>query len=838
MDLMDSASRCRDKLTYFRIKELKDVLSQLGLAKHGKKQELMEKILALLEDDQVPKPVWPRRNIGREVVVKIIDDTYRKMQIPGAIDLASNVQNDSEFSHAKSKEVFDSYKQVTKVRCPCGKSLISESMIQCEDMQCRVWQHINCVIIPEIPGDCTPAIPSQFYCEICRIKRADPFWITVKHVLFPVKLPHCGLPDDSTITVQNEERTFQLQRSDKDLLQRHDHSLQVWCLLLNDKVLFRMHWPQFTELQVNGVSVRVVARPGSQLLGINGRDDGSVISTFSVEGVNKIFLSRRDARVFCFGIRFVKRRTVQQVLSLVPKEADGEHFQEALARVRRCVGGGADTENADSDSDIELVADSVTVNLRCPMTGSRIKIAGRFKPCVHLKGFDLEAFVELTHRSRKWQCPICLNNYALENIIIDPYFNRITSMLQNCGEDVTEVNLKPDGSWCVKGEVEYRDLSKWHLPDGTLLDIVDVQAKSDFGSLRHVNQKSPSEMAFTQTLGIKLEANGGLEDNGVSSSRSPILRLENHSQNIINMSSSATGSYKEGEDQSINQEFEGPFNFPLNNGNEFDSFNIRYGTYNIEDGPPAPLEPDVICLSDSDEDNIAVISHEPANGVHADNGNLVPFPTHPKISERYSENPVPETSGTSFLELFNNPGDFGMPMAMPMWSMQTGPPSASNFQLFGTEVLDALDDPHATLDCPPFNGYDLTPSNGEETSQVLDFSNLHPSTAMQESFLDNPLAFTNDDPSLQIFLPNQPISVDLQDDMINQTDTPNGMNSDDWVSLRLTAGGGHSETAPSNGSISRKPEPPNETQMDPLSDAVRKTFARKQNDYLKWKPWN
>ncbi|KDO73185.1 hypothetical protein CISIN_1g0073661mg, partial [Citrus sinensis] len=25
------------------------------------------------------------------------------------------------------------------------------------------------------------------------------------------------------------------------------------------------------------------------------------------------------------------------------------------------------------------------------------------------------------------QCPICLRNYSLENIIIDPYFNRITS---------------------------------------------------------------------------------------------------------------------------------------------------------------------------------------------------------------------------------------------------------------------------------------------------------------------------------------------------------------------------------------------------------------------------
>jgi len=89
------------------------------------------------------------------------------------------------------------------------------------------------------------------------------------------------------------------------------------------------------------------------------------------------------------------------------------------------------------------------------MSGSRMKIAGRFKPCIHMGCFDLEVFVEMNQRSRKarfqmlydlstplwffifwwtefflqWQCPVCLKNYALENIIIDPYFNRITSMV-------------------------------------------------------------------------------------------------------------------------------------------------------------------------------------------------------------------------------------------------------------------------------------------------------------------------------------------------------------------------------------------------------------------------
>jgi hypothetical protein len=52
----------------------------------------------------------------------------------------------------------------------------------------------------------------------------------------------------------------------------------------------------------------------------------------------------------------------------VPKEQDGEKFDDALNRVRRCVGGGTEANNADSDNDIEVVAESVSVNVRCPVS--------------------------------------------------------------------------------------------------------------------------------------------------------------------------------------------------------------------------------------------------------------------------------------------------------------------------------------------------------------------------------------------------------------------------------------------------------------------------------------
>lgn len=55
-------------------------------------------------------------------------------------------------------------------------------------------------------------------------------------------------------------------------------------------------------------------------------------------------------------------------MNLIPKESDGELFEDALARVCRCVGGGNAADNADdSDSDLEVVSDTFCINLRCPV---------------------------------------------------------------------------------------------------------------------------------------------------------------------------------------------------------------------------------------------------------------------------------------------------------------------------------------------------------------------------------------------------------------------------------------------------------------------------------------
>ncbi|XP_022998844.1 E3 SUMO-protein ligase SIZ1-like isoform X1 [Cucurbita maxima] len=827
---MDLVANCKDKLAYFRIKELKDILTQLGLSKQGKKQDLIERILAILSDEQVSK-MWAKKNaVGKDQVAKLVDDTYRKMQVSGATDLASKGQGVSDSSNMQVKgKTEDSLQLDMKVRCLCGNALQTESMIKCEDPRCQVWQHISCVIVPEKLTESNPPCPEHFYCEICRLNRADPFWVSVAHPLFPAKLitTSSNIPTDGTNPMQSLDRTFQLTRADKDLLSKQEYDVQAWCMLLNDKVPFRMQWPQYAELQINGLAVRAINRPGSQLLGANGRDDGPIITPCTKDGMNKMTLTGCDTRTFCLGVRIVKRRTVQQILAMIPKESDGECFQDALARVCRCIFGGNTADNADSDSDVEVVADFFGVNLRCPMSGSRMKIAGRFKPCAHMGCFDLEVFVEMNQRSRKWQCPICLKNYALENVIIDPYFNRITSMMRHCGEDVTEIDVKPDGSWRVrsKTESERRDLGDlwlWHSPDGTSC-VSNEEVKPKMEASKQIKHEDGLERGLK--LGIRRNSNGFWEvsrpeDINTFSGNRLGENYENHDHKIIPMSSSATDS-RDGEDPSVNQ---GGVNldFSNNNGIEMDSLSLHVDSaYGFTEQNPIAPAGDVIVLSDSDEDNDILVTSGTVYQTNHTDADEVPFSMPaPGHRDTYPDDPTLLSSGNSCLGLFNahDEVDFGM-----SWSLPPGTQGGAGFQLFSNNAVlsdDLVDLQHNSINCSSMNGYAVAPEAAiSPTSLVPDSSIGRTDGTMNDSLVDNPLAFAGDDPSLQIFLPTRPSDAPMQSDFRDEVDVSNGVHTDDWISLRLGGdlGGSNVESTTAKGLNSRQHIPSTGGEINSLS---------------------
>ncbi|KAK9189948.1 hypothetical protein WN943_018547 [Citrus x changshan-huyou] len=773
----DLVASSKGKLVNFRMKELKDVLTKLGLPKQGKKQDLVDRIFHQLSD---------------EGVARIIDDTYRKMQISEAADLAIMGQSGLDICNVKVEmEAEDSLNLGGKIFCPCGTSLPSESKIQCVDPRCLVQQHISCVIIPEKPMEEIRLLPPLFFCETCRIKRADPFWITVAHLVSPMKLVASNIPTDGTNPLQKAEAAFHLTKAHSDLLQNTEYDVQAWCILLNDKVSFRMQWPLHAELQVNGTElgllVRTVNRPGTQLLGSNGRDDGALITLYIGEGVNQISLSGCDARNFCFGVRLVKRRTVAQVLSLVPKETAGEVFEDALTRVRRCFGGVA-TGNEDGDSDLEIIADSIIVNLRCPMSGSRIRVAGRFKPCVHMGCFDLETFVELNQRTRKWQCPICMKNYSLEDLIIDPYFHRITTMMRNFADDLTEIEVKHDGSWRVKCKGENNNLAEWHSPDGST-----YAARSEVVSNSETKQLVNSGQTIIARIKKNLSANVDVSKYwSTSPNKHMSYHVENNSEKIITMSSSASGCSRHEEDPTVNQD--------TNSRKYLNDIPHRidpiFGTGNQTDGPIG--DTDIIVLSDSEEDNDHLAPSTSYQSYH-------PIDSAPDgICESYFEDPAFDGGDGPCFGPFNGTVDA---VGLSNWSYPSGTQAGSSFQVFDavSNVSDVFVDlDHPSVACSlPMNGY-KSPSKSTLTcdSGVLDSPVCHSNIDIGEQLIDiseqlieNTLPFVREDPSIGHFVPSQPTALFSESNSGNYT-------SENWISLRLGSTcadtGSHSQSATTN----------------------------------------
>ncbi|PPE00972.1 hypothetical protein GOBAR_DD01935 [Gossypium barbadense] len=802
---MDLVASCKDKLAYFRIKELKDVLTQLGLSKQGKKQDLVERILGALSDEQALVP-------GRTYITQLFVSGCVLGCVWGVV--LWDVIKDINYVPVILPRWDAS--DVLLLLLPAFLSDSCYNYIQCEDPTCQVWQHIGCVIIPEKPTEGNPALPDFFCCELCRLKRADPFWLTIANPLYPVKLAIANIPTDGTNPMQSVEKTFQLTRADKELLAKQEYDVQAWCMLLNDKVPFRMQWPQYADLQVNGVPVRAINRPGSQLLGTNGRDDGPIITPCTKDGINKITLTGCDARFFCFGVRIVKRRTVQQILNMIPKENDGECFEDALSRVRHCVGGGTATDNGDSDSDLEVVADFFGVNLRCPMSGSRMKVAGRFKPCVHMGCFDLEVFVELNQRSRK----------ASYNITVFVIISII--QMRNCGEDITEIEVKPDGSWRAKAKSENErrelgDLALWHTPDSTLCESGSVEDKPTAEISKQIKLEGPSEGHTGLKLGIKKNQNGywhfSKPEDMNTSSASRLQDRVRHEQKRIPMSSSATGSGKDGEDPSVNQDAGGTYDF-TSNGIELDSVPLN-GDAAYEFTDPNQSAPagnaEVIVLSDSDEENEILISPPT---VYKDNHNQndgggLGFPVAPPgISHPYSEEPP--LGPAANLGLFTTNDEFDI----PLWSLPTGTQDGSGFQLFNTDpdVADTLVDlQRSSLNCPStMNGYPLAPETTMGSTNLVPTSSIgQVDTNLNDSLVDNTF-FGGEDPSLQIFLPTHPSGASAESDLRDQADVPNG---DDWISLRLGGGatGGHGDSTIVNGLNLRQQVPSKERAMDAAS---------------------
>lgn len=399
--------------------------------------------------------------------------------------------------------------------------------------------------------------------------------------------------------------------------------------------------------------------------------------------------------------------------------------------------------------------------------------------------------------------------------------------MRHCGEDVSEIEVKPDGSWRVKSKSEserreLRDLWHWHNSDGTLCVQPDAEVRAKVEMMKQVKQEGLSDNHQGLKLGIRKNVNGlwevsKPEDANTSAGDRLPDGYENFEQKVIPMSSSVTGS----DDPSVNQDGGGNFDF-TNNGIEMDSLSLNvdsmYGVAGqLASAPSGNAE--VIVLSDSDDDNDMFTSSGSAyKNQRTDAGEASFSVPPPGIPDSYTEDPSLGAAGGSCLGLFNgNDEEF----EMPPWHMSSGNQAVPSFQLFGSDadVSDALVDLHHGS----MNGYSLDHESAGIGSAALDpnFSVGRSDADMDDALVDNTLAFGGEDPSLQIFLPTKPTDTSVQPDFRDHAEVSNGVRTEDWISLRLGggAGGNHnSESATPRGLGSKQQAPTRENGVNSIGD--------------------
>ncbi|KAL6980393.1 hypothetical protein U1Q18_022035 [Sarracenia purpurea var. burkii] len=292
--------------------------------------------------------------------------------------------------------------------------------------------------------------------------------------------------------------------------------------------------------------------------------------------------------------------------------------------------------------------------------------------------------------------------------------------VQDCGEDLTEIDVKPDGSWRLRNGCQFKYLEQWHLPDGSLCDStlgigLNLEASKHLkeeGIVGHITPKQLSKPRDTQ----------------ITSRNQLGEYFEKCSPTIITMSSSSSQSHRDDEVCSVNQVGFGNFDKAANNNHEVNT--ISLGSMNV------------IVLSDSEEENANLTTVEtPCITRAVDNGGHS-FPAPPAFANVYAEDPVLHARASSLGLVNSNDNDFEISRQAFDSDNVSGTLIHSEFTPFSSSA--------------PVDGY-IVPSKCtiDSDRKVFGSSMCHSNTKINDSLVINPLAFVCADPHVQTLPPTQ-----------------------------------------------------------------------------------
>lgn len=392
-------------------------------------------------------------------------DVHTNTSIAPYITSAVNVGGASPYGYHSPRQpqsstqqqvLYPEYQHGQSIQCACLKKQVEANMVQCTDPSCRVWQHVRCVSLEHMT-------PQTFLCESCRVYLADPFWQPIERIVPVVQLKEkvgSNVMRDSQGAIMSQQTTlksFYLTPAQHALIKDKsgdatlEHRVHAACLLVEDEVPVRVHWPRNAVLRVNSVNYRVYSRSMTSKMGINQRDAPANISDMCLKGRNTFDLSCVESGNWLISLQIEKRRSLDDVkLLMLPEESLGQ----SLERLHNFMRGGATGDNTDAridDDDSILIAHQV-MSLKDPITNTRMTIPARFVDASELQPFDLDTFLSLAQSSRKWQDPMTLKNSTIRSLQVDGYAKRVLEYVKGYPQ-VSAVEIDDQGRWRPEGSL-------------------------------------------------------------------------------------------------------------------------------------------------------------------------------------------------------------------------------------------------------------------------------------------------------------------------------------------------------------------------------------------------
>lgn len=437
-------------LRFLRVADLRNLLGTFRLTKSGKREDLLRRLERLFSN-----PVLVQRCGGKTHVEEIISYHYNCVKgsntSPKVTELVG-VLCDQEPVRAGQNR-----KTAGKVSSCNAMTSFGFSVRDLDGNDAALW---------------------------ARVAAADPFWAPVEELDLPgapeIILPPSRLRLQPGTHFQSIDRNFHLTSPQIKLLCSNParYQLQIACVLYDDLVPTRLHWPFLANVKVNGRPqvVMVISfhflraslpssedcsdnlflsrpyyshrQPGPSV-GKAGRDPSVCVDPGClIEGTNTLIVQGQDQRFFYVIMRLVKLRSLEEVRSMVPAPVPFSLARFLLEQKLR----GSDHQN-DHDDDIVIQGNSV-LSLRCPISGQMCKTPARTRNCKSLAIFDLDTYLELNAKVRKWVCPHCGSTGQPHDIVIDGYLSRVIGVLRAWEQSIPTVFSKidcievgPNGTW-------------------------------------------------------------------------------------------------------------------------------------------------------------------------------------------------------------------------------------------------------------------------------------------------------------------------------------------------------------------------------------------------------